>query len=191
MLHRRNLVALLGLVLGSMPAHASPDAMNDAVFWDLVQSAKESAGVHANARPAVLERLLVALPATDIQAFQARYEALLLEANRWDLWAAAYLMNGGCSDDCFKYFRDWLISEGRATFVAAIADPETLVEQDRRDFFELESFGYAAMRAFSAKGAGELHRSFEVELATPQGKEWTESELPALLPKLAAKYKPR
>ena len=44
------------------------------------------------------------------------------------------------------------------------------------------------MKAFAEKGAGELDRSFQVELAAPQGKEWAESELPILFPKLAAKY---
>jgi hypothetical protein len=49
----------------------------------------------------------------------------------------------------------------------------------------------AALRAFSQKGQGELERSFQVELARPQGTECTESELPALFPKLAAKYSAR
>jgi hypothetical protein len=31
------------------------------------------------------------------------------------MWVAAYLMNGGCSDDGFDYFRGWLIAQGRTT----------------------------------------------------------------------------
>jgi hypothetical protein len=30
-----------------------------------------------------------------------------------DQWGAAYLANGGCSDDGFDYFRGWLIGQGR------------------------------------------------------------------------------
>lgn len=163
--------------------------MNEEDFWSLVQAAKVASGTNLDSRPIALERLLSALPAQDIQAFQVRYETLMLEANRWSLWGAAHLMNGGCSDDGFKYFRDWLISEGRAAFSSAIEDPDSLVTQAKRDYFELESFGYAAMKAFAAKGRGALERSFQVELAQPQGKEWKESELATLFPKLAAKYK--
>ena len=35
------------------------------------------------------------------------------DSYRWDLWGAAYLANGGCSDDGFDYFRGWLIGQGR------------------------------------------------------------------------------
>lgn len=162
--------------------------MDNKIFWNLIQSTKEQAAANLDARPVVLQRLLSQLSAVDIQAFQVRYESLLLEANHWNLWGAAYLMNGGCSDDAFRYFRDWLISEGEVTFATAIVEPESLVTQATREYFDLESFGYAAMKAYASKGAGELERSFQLEFAPPQGSEWDESELPALFPKLAAKY---
>lgn len=167
---------------------AATKAMDNKIFWNLIQSTKEQAAANLDARPVVLQRLLSQLSAVDIQAFQVRYESLLLEANHWNLWGAAYLMNGGCSDDGFRYFRDWLISEGEVTFATAIVEPESLVTQAKREYFDLESFGYAAMKAYASKGAGELERSFQLEFAPPQGSEWDESELPALFPKLAAKY---
>ena len=128
------------------------------------------------------------LDLASLSAFQRRYESYLIRANRWDLWGAAYLMNGGCSDDGFKYFRDWLISEGRDTYESALKDPDSLAEFPRRDYFELELFGYAAIKAFARKGGGELERDFQLEIAAPEGKEWNESELPAMFPRLARKY---
>jgi hypothetical protein len=45
-----------------------------------------------------------------------------------DLWAAAYLINGGCSDDGFDAFRGWLIAHGRSALASAVADPDSLAD---------------------------------------------------------------
>lgn len=44
------------------------------------------------------------------------------------LWVAAYIANGGCSDDGFDYFRGWLIAQGREAFERVVADPDALAE---------------------------------------------------------------
>lgn len=162
--------------------------MNEKKFWQLIEVVKSEAAANLESRPDVLQAHLSSLKPQDIQSFQQRYEALLLEANSWNLWGAAYLMNGGCSDDGFKYFRDWLISEGEKAFKGAVANPDSLALVTRREYFELEPFGYAALKAYAAKGAGELERDFKVEYAVTAGSEWDEADLPGLLPALAAKY---
>lgn len=162
--------------------------MDQQQFWTIVAAAKDAAGHDVDARPDALKRELSSLDASAIQAFQRRYDSLIGRANRWDLWGAAYLMNGGCSDDGFLYFRAWLISEGRAIFEEALSDPDSLAKVQRREYFDLESFGYVALEVFAAKGGGELDRDFSHELTMPSGKEWSEQELPALFPQLAAKY---
>ncbi|MCC9648582.1 DUF4240 domain-containing protein [Rubrivivax sp. JA1029] len=163
--------------------------MEEKAFWSLVERAKARAGSDINSRPAVLQELLQELSLPDIQAFQRRYESYLLLANSRELWGAAYLMNGGSSDDGFKYFRDWLISEGQATFTEALTAPDSLAQIPQRgDYFELEAFGYAALKAFASKGGGELDRDFNVELAAPTGKSWEEAELPAMFPRLASRF---
>lgn len=43
-------------------------------------------------------------------------------------WQAAYLINGGCSDDGFEYFRGWLLTQGREVFERAVALPDTLAD---------------------------------------------------------------
>ena len=37
----------------------------------------------------------------------------LAEAYRWDIWAIAFIINGGCSDDGFEYFRGWLVRKAK------------------------------------------------------------------------------
>jgi hypothetical protein len=165
-----------------------PQQMDEKQFWAIIHSAKVAAGRDVDLRPGALVPLLSSLDLPDIQSFQRRYDDLTLRANQWNLWGAAYLMNGGCSDDGFRYFRDWLISEGRERFESALSNPDSLAEVDRREYFDLESFAYVALKVFAAKGGGELERDFSGELAMPSGKQWSEPELPSLFPRLAAKY---
>jgi hypothetical protein len=37
----------------------------------------------------------------EVVGYQQQFTAQLSRAYRWDLWGAAYLMEGGCSDDGF------------------------------------------------------------------------------------------
>ena len=181
-------VSFIAACSKSTPIFAASITINEQKFWQLIETVKTEAGTNLESRPTVLQNHLASLDPEEIQGFQQRYETLLLEANSWSLWGAAYLMNGGCSDDGFKYFRDWLISEGEKTFKDAVVSPDSLASIARREYFELESFGYAALQAYAAKKAGELERDFKVEYAVTAGVEWTESDLPRLFPALAAKY---
>jgi hypothetical protein len=42
--------------------------------------------------------------------------------------AAAHPSDGGRSDDCFDYFRGWLIAQGREVLEHVVADPDALAE---------------------------------------------------------------
>lgn len=162
--------------------------MDESRFWMLVDAAKSQAGDNEGARPSRLRTALAALPATEIQAFQRLYDGVIARAHRWDLWGAAYLMNGGCGDDGFRYFRDWLISEGRDVYQHALADPDTLADLPVREDAELEAFGYAALEAYAEHTDKPLERDASDELTAPEGREWDEDALPTLLPRLAARY---
>ena len=70
--------------------------------------------------------MLAALPPEQIAAAAQTLWDLMADSYRGDLWAAAYLINGGCSDDGFEYFRGWLITQGREVFERAVADPDSL-----------------------------------------------------------------
>jgi hypothetical protein len=90
-------------------------------FWAIVESARLEGGTEIEGRVDALEGKLDQLDLDAIQAFQRTYDEMIHRAHRWDLWGAAYLMNGGCSDDGFRYFCYWLISEGERTFEQALA----------------------------------------------------------------------
>ena len=162
--------------------------MNDEEFWSIIDVAHRDAGFDAEARVGALRRALTPLDIRALQGFQNRYDEMIRRSYRWDLWGAAFLMNGGCSDDGFRYFCDRLISEGRINFERALSEPDSLADLPRQDYFELESFAYVALKLFEAQGGGELERDFSTELTMPAGDEWSEDDLPAIHPRLAAKY---
>lgn len=68
----------------------------------------------------------------DVLDYDRIHYELMAESYRWELWGAAYLINGGCSDDGFDYFRGWLLGQGRATWQAALADPDSLASVGAR-----------------------------------------------------------
>lgn len=70
--------------------------------------------------------LLARRSAQEIIGAQQTLWDLMADSYQNPLWAAAYVVNGGCSDDGFDYFRGWLIAQGRTVFERAVADPDTL-----------------------------------------------------------------
>lgn len=163
--------------------------MQESEFWTLIEAVRGAAGNSCDARVVALQAQLEALPPHSIKAFQQHYYINMAKADRWDLWGAAYLMNGGCSDDGFHYFRSWLISEGERTFAAALAAPDSLADLPEQDYFELEEFGYVATKVYEAKTSSELEQDVRVMFALDtQGDEWEEDDLPGMFPRLAAKY---
>ncbi|MBY0460946.1 MAG: DUF4240 domain-containing protein [Gemmataceae bacterium] len=94
-------------------------------FWDHIRATKSPAArQHAKA----LTAHLATLPPDEIIDFAYYWSRMLAEAHHWRLWHAAYIINGGCSDDGFEYFRDWLVLQGRDVFETAVADPDTLAD---------------------------------------------------------------
>lgn len=97
-------------------------------FWHLIDRALEQSGDDTEAVAMRATDLLAAMPPEEIIAAHQLLWDQLAASYTAPLWAAAYLINGGCSDDLFDYFRGWLITQGRDTFEQALADPEFLAD---------------------------------------------------------------
>ena len=156
-------------------------------FWDIVDAVRNTSP-NPESRPAILEQHLVRLAATEIQYFDKVYHEQLTKSYRWDLWGAAYIIGGGCSDDGFRYFRDYLISEGREVFERSLSDPDSLAALKIDGEAELESFGYAASKAYEKLTGSELPYPEIPGPRDPVGQEWEEDDLGSLFPRLAKKY---
>ena len=172
--------------------------MQEETFWELVDEAREESGNDEERFLEVLERGLMELPPNAIEGFRERLDDVLARAYRWDLWAAAYIINGGASDDGFQYFRAWLISRGQRVFEQALKDPaglETFVPNDLEWLAEFEEMLYLPVYALEQKTGEEvrLPEPLEIteEVAEPAGEPWDEATVDKLYPGLARQAKAR
>ena len=111
-----------------------------------------------------------------------------MKAYTYNLWGAAYIINGGCSDDCFHYFRSWLISQGKDIFEASLANPEYLAELKLIKQAEFEEFEYVVLEIYEQVTSEEMPLRESANLGQPKGENWEEKELKTLFPKLTKKY---
>jgi hypothetical protein len=110
----------------SDPAMRTLPPLEEKCFWDLIAS---SICPRQEEQLCTLIVELSKLDPDEILAFDIRLWDYLGRANLINLWAAAYLMRGGCSDDSFLYFRCWLISRGYAVFAKALTNPDSLASR--------------------------------------------------------------
>jgi len=161
-------------------------------FWQLIKESREDVeGCEEQAEK--LTALLADLEPEEIIEFDIQFDNRLAETLRRDLWAVAYIVNGGCSDDGFVYFCCWLIGQGQEYFEAALKDPERAADNAEPESYdnECEDLMYCAMKAYEAKtGHAEmpLESSSEPTQYVPKGKNWTEEDLPKLFPQLCKKF---
>lgn len=130
-------------------------------LWRLVERARSTADDPADAAE-VAERVVDLLTAQGpgrIRELEADLRAVLARAYGWPLWGAAYIVNGGCSDDGFDYFLGWLVGQGREIFEAALADPDSLadvVSPDDEGAFQSEELLAAAWTAYERATGDDL-----------------------------------
>jgi hypothetical protein len=171
-------------------------------FWEHIRVTKcDPPHRHAKA----LTERLTALPTGEILDFDHWWDLLHRESNDRTLWGAAYLINAGCSDDGFCYFRDWLLLQGRAVYQAAVANPDWLanvVDPKHGGNFECECRPgwYAWFQATGTvrdeAGYDALQSALEARHPKqPSGRDWGErwdfddrEQVRLRLPRLAALY---
>jgi hypothetical protein len=155
-------------------------------FWDLIHRSKaDTCAAHARRLQALLQPLELA----EVLDFARHWDQVMIQAYRWDLWAVAFIMMGGCSDDGFEYFRGWLIAQGRAYFEAALHNPEQAAANATGDADEeCEDILYVAAIAYEDKTGEALPNLGVVFPAEPAGEEWDEDGLESLYPDLCARF---
>lgn len=163
--------------------------MNTHEFWSIIDSVHTSSGGDMDQKCELLKERLLALRADEFRGFLIRYDEADSAAYTWPLWGAAYVLQGGCSDDAFSDFRATLISHGRSVYEAALANPESLsqVPYDDEEDVCYEGFQYVKNDVAEEKlgGIPESKVCFPDE---PSGEEWDEDTVDDLYPLLAAKF---
>lgn len=160
--------------------------MDEQTFWAII--------AEANGNADKLIETLVKRSPTEIIAFDRIASEKVRDAFRSDLWAVAYIMNGGCSDDGFDYFLTWLIARGREAYEAALADPVRAADGCNPDDepFENEMLWWAPARAYgNATGGGpdDLYQHDQRVSRTLKGElSWDGDEAYELYPELAKRF---
>ncbi|HSP23175.1 MAG TPA: DUF4240 domain-containing protein [Planococcus sp. (in: firmicutes)] len=122
-------------------------------FWELLDLAHKK-GEDSEEQLEWLVAKLSKKPVNDIIRFDYHFNQHYYRSYTSDLWAAAYIIMGGCSDDSFDYFRAWLLFLGKEPYEAAIRHPENIIpylKELEDDVPEFEEFLYAASMAFEEK----------------------------------------
>ena len=158
-------------------------------FWKIIDDARNSSSDVYGVAPLIVEHLQT-LESDEIISFGQNMSDILDETYRWDLWAVGYIVNGGCSDDGFEYFRAWLVAQGRERFEAALENPSLIgdwAEPDENECEDLMSAGWDAFHAKTGDGfpSGAITRK---RPADPTGDSWEEEQLEKLYPKLCKKF---
>jgi hypothetical protein len=102
--------------------------MDRASFWRTIDDAVAASSGDLNHEDHYIRDALLTSGTDACVGFDAIVAEVMSEAYTWDLWGAAHVINGGCSDDGFVYFRCWLIAQGEAVFTQAMLDPESLAD---------------------------------------------------------------
>lgn len=108
------------------------------------------------------------------KAYSQHFDDCLRRAHTWDLWGAAYIVYGGCSDDSFTDFKGGLLLQGRKVFESVLDDPESLIELSEQ--IDLETL---LDSEFGGSGTDE-----------PSGERWSEDgdDLKNRFPRLWEKF---
>jgi hypothetical protein len=162
-------------------------------FWSLVQRVHAASPADMDEKCRLLSAELRQLSCEQIRSFGSHFRDLFYQAYNWEVWAAAYIINGGCSDDGFMDFRSTLISLGRDAYSTALSDVDSLVEFNIDPAWATyEGYQYVAGKAYEDKcGSHAANASIgdtKPHPKEPTGRDWHEWDLHERYPRLAAKY---
>jgi hypothetical protein len=132
--------------------------MSEEQYWQIIaESIKE--GPYQSWQEHFLVHKLKTFTVEELVGYELRTELLMHASYTANLWCAADLLNNGCSDDGFDYFRYWLISRGKKVYHDSLQNPDSLVAQidERKQFYDFEKFGYIAHKVFEQKTDGNLY----------------------------------
>ena len=167
-------------------------------FWAVITRATAD-------RPAspgeVAERAVAELATGDpaeIVAWGRHLDKVMVASGSEDLWAAAYLINGGCSDEGFDAFRGWLVAHGREVLARSVRSPDSLADvpavraaAQSGAVFEAEEVLAIAAEAYEQATGSELPPTEGLVTRPEAAQLWDfddEEEMRRRLPKLSALF---
>jgi hypothetical protein len=192
----------------TIPSLTKDQRMDTVFFWKIMDYAFAKAKFDNKLKEQTILDQLIKLTPEQIQEFEIIFQQMNQKASTWNNMAAHTIIEGGSSDDTYYYFRCWLISLGQKNFEETIKDPDYLASLDipinkkygygEVIFEELIPMSDKAYSIVTAKKTED--ETFPRALAQKKGlfydsntdikgKEWTDTDLPKIAPKLCKKFK--
>ncbi len=161
--------------------------MDESGFWRLIEKARNAGHGELEGVIESLAGALNTLPIDDVVDFDRHVWQLMARSYTWELWGAAYVIGGGCSDDGFDYFREWLILQGKVAFERALADADSLadVAEEEAECEGLLSLASGTYEERTGKAVPPHGVAYPKE---PTGADWEEEDLPKRYPRLTKKF---
>jgi hypothetical protein len=170
------------------------EMLDETVFWNIVDLSFENTK-NQDDQERFLVKEIEKLTPKQMIGFRLRTDKLLYDTYNSEMWCAGYIMNGGCSDDGFEYFRNWIISLGKEKYQKAKENPDSLISEynTSTEFYEFEGFWYVALTAFNNKTGKDLYDFIADDFKFNEGNyprfefTWKEEEpetMKAICPKL-------
>lgn len=131
-------------------------------FWDIIERSEKGDK---------LVDILSELTVDEIFGYRFWWEHFVRISYTEELWAVAYIVMNGCSDDSFDYFRFWLIARGRTVFLDAMKNPDSLCDEfdfimnpEERYLPEKELYDYAIYEALKRQGTSYERENINYEI---------------------------
>ena len=164
--------------------------MDPSTFWALIDDTRFVSDGSPQRHASALMRRLLKLHPDEVVGFERCWRECDVALYRWDLWAAAYLLNGGCDDTCFEHFRSYVIGLGEQVYRDALRDADSLVFLARGPSYQFaydaEGLGFAAADAYEALTGKSLPDLGPELPREPSGEEWDEETPEVAAPRIAA-----
>jgi hypothetical protein len=174
---------------------AAPAArvIDEARFWRLTADTRAAADNDTGRQSELLDARLRRLPAEQIAAFERIRRKLDRRAYTWEVWGAAYVVEDGCSDDCFRDFRAYLISLGRGPYETALRNPDALASTvEDAETGDWENADDVAPDAYESVAGEDISRDSSDLSGNPRGTPWDDDHAEQLVqryPRLAARFR--
>jgi hypothetical protein len=167
--------------------------MDKTEFWSVIDQSRNAAGGDPYDQLETLGKLLREISPDEIVSFDYHLSAYHARAYRWDLWGAAYIIGGGCSDDGFMDFRGWLISRGEQVYEAALANADSLAAlvEEHDGECQVEGYQYIASQVWAQKTGKSFHDFPSHDLPKGldvEGTPWEEEDLDDRFPELTGRF---
>lgn len=137
--------------------------MTDEWFWCIVESSWPSAEDLLS--PIHLQKYfdtLALLQEPDLCKFGKAKELAKKQANKYNLWDAAYVLNNGCGDDDFANFRAGLIALGKEVFYRVLESPDEALAAlpIAEQLIRCEAFDYVPCEVYEHRFGNELPEAY-------------------------------